>query len=285
MLGHGRKHHTFRSPTHPRTLYSATLEQTMQYLQQDRFRQFLTLVAILAAFGTNVASNLVPVGGETIGKIANTKFKDVLIIPANYAFAIWGLIYVGLIGFGIYQARPAWAQNLYLRRAGYFVVLAMVAQIAWVYIFLYRYFAWSLLAMVVILLATIAAYLRMGIGIRRAIRQERWWLQAPISLYMGWISVATVVNVAIALHDAGWHAEGMTATIWTIVMAVASTAISAILRWRRHDNVYPAVTVWALVAIAIGNLNTSAIAFSAGGLAIALILWIFFCHNRRNLEF
>jgi hypothetical protein len=257
----------------------------MQYLQQDRFRQFLTLVAILAAFGTNVASNVVPVGGETIGEIANTTFQDVLIIPANYAFAIWGLIYVGLIGFGIYQARPAWAQNLYLRRAGYFVVLAMLAQIAWVYIFLYRYYALSLLAMVVILLATIAAYLRMGIGIRRAIRQERWWLQAPISLYMGWISVATVVNVAIALYDAGWHGEGMTATIWTIVMAVASTAISAILRWRRHDNVYPAVTVWALVAIAIGNLNISAIAFSAGGLAIALILWIFFCNNRRQLEF
>jgi hypothetical protein len=160
----------------------------------------------------------------------------------------------------------------------------MLAQIAWVYVFLYRYYAWSLVAMVVILLATIAAYLRLEVGMRRAVRQEKWWLQAPISLYLGWISVATVVNVAIALYAAGWQGGGMAPATWTVVMAVASTAIAAVLRWRRRDNVYPLVTVWALVAIAVRNFNIPAIAFSSLGLAVVLVLWLLFCQTRRQME-
>lgn len=85
-------------------------------LNSDILRQFTNLVAIVAAFGTNVYANIAPIKGLNIGEISNTLFKDVLITPANYAFAIWGVIYLGLFGFAIYQVLPNQKQNPHLHR-------------------------------------------------------------------------------------------------------------------------------------------------------------------------
>ena len=86
--------------------------------EPDILRQFINLIAIVAAFGTNVAANLAPIKGLNIGEISNTLFKDVLITPANYAFAIWGVIYLGLFSFAIYQVLPNQRQNPHLRQVG-----------------------------------------------------------------------------------------------------------------------------------------------------------------------
>jgi hypothetical protein len=106
------------------------MKQSTTSLDRDRLRQFLNLAAILAAFGINVWANVAPLNGLTIGAISNTFFREVLIVPANYAFAIWGLIYLGLLSFGVYQVLPAQAQNPSLRRMGYLLVVACLAQIA-----------------------------------------------------------------------------------------------------------------------------------------------------------
>jgi uncharacterized membrane protein YqjE len=122
----------------------------------ERFiRQVLNLTAILAAFGVNVLANIAPFNGLTIGEISNTVFRNVLITPANYAFAIWGLIYLGLITLGVYQVLPAQRQNPSLRQMGYLLVLASLAQILWVFFFQYRMFTLSLVAMLAILLPLI----------------------------------------------------------------------------------------------------------------------------------
>lgn len=76
------------------------MKQSTTSLDRDKLRQFLNLAAILAAFGMNVWANVAPLNGLTIGAISNTFFREVLIVPANYAFAIWGLIYLGLLSFG-----------------------------------------------------------------------------------------------------------------------------------------------------------------------------------------
>ena len=75
-------------------------------VNQDWLRQWVNFLAILAAFGTNVWANVAPLSGLTIGEISRTFFSNVLIIPANYAFAIWGLIYLGLISLAIYIVLP-----------------------------------------------------------------------------------------------------------------------------------------------------------------------------------
>ncbi|MGB5632939.1 MAG: tryptophan-rich sensory protein, partial [Waterburya sp.] len=124
-------------------------------------RQILTLVAILAAFGMNIWANINPPNGSTIGAISQNIFGNVLITPASYAFVIWGLIYLGLISFAIYQALPAQKNNLLLEKIGYKLAIASFFQIIWVICFLYRHYAASFIAMLCILLPLIAAYGRL----------------------------------------------------------------------------------------------------------------------------
>jgi hypothetical protein len=221
-------------------------------------RQIITFIAIATAFVVNVISNIFPAGGVNIGAISNTLFKDVLIIPANYAFAIWGLIYLGLFAFGIYQLLPNQRQDEDLRRIGYWMAIASVAQCVWVYLFLYRLFAWSVVAMLLILVPLITIYLSLNVGIKTVSRGKKWCIHRPVSIYLGWISVATVVNVACALYAQGWNGWGISDQNWTVMMILIATAIAGSIAIRGEDIVYPGVTVWALVAIAIkhGNIPT-----------------------------
>lgn len=248
------------------------MRQSTTSLNQDILRQFLTLIAILAAFGTNVLANVAPFNGLTIGEISNTVFKEVLITPANYAFAIWGLIYLGLIGLAVYQVLPAQRQNSSLRRIGYFLVLASLAQIAWVFFFEYQLFTLSLVAMLGILLPLIGAYQQLGVGRDRISRMDKWLVFMPLSIYLGWISVATIVNVALVLYNLGWQGWGISPEVWTAIALIAGAAIAAIISIQRADIAFVLVIVWAFIAIAVRQANISLIAITAGGLAIALVL-------------
>jgi hypothetical protein len=160
-----------------------------------------TLIAILATLTINVLSNFFPPQGANIGEIANTTLLEVQITPANYAFAIWGLIYIGLITYGVYQLRPTQRRDPTLQRVSTLLIVACVAQIVWVYLFTTKLFSLSVVAMLVILLALIGAYLQLGVGKIRVLGDRLWLAHIPFSIYLGWISVATIVNVASALYE------------------------------------------------------------------------------------
>ncbi|WP_414529135.1 tryptophan-rich sensory protein [Nodularia chucula] len=239
---------------------------------QDFIRQLATLIAIVAGFAVNVVSNLYPPNGLRIGEVSNTLFANVLIIPANYAFAIWGLIYLGLFALGIYQFLPNQKDDVDLRKTGYLLVLASVAQIVWVYLFLYRLFGFSVIAILLILLSLIAVYLRLEIGKKRVSQMKRWCVHFPISIYLGWISVATIVNVASWLYLQEWNGWGISAELWTAMMLLVAFAIAAVMALQNRDFAYSGVTVWALVAIAIQHWNNSLLRNVSLILAIALMV-------------
>lgn len=239
----------------------------------DTIRQGINLGAILAALAINVYTNINPPNGVTIGEISNTTFRNVVITPANYAFAIWGLIYLGLISFGIYQGLPEQRRNPQMLKIGYLITIASLSQIAWVFLFQYGFFVPSVLAMLGILIPLMVIYLRLGIGKKRVARHEIWWVHIPLSIYFGWISVATIVNVAIALYSVNWNGWGISPQVWTAIMLVIGAAIAATIIGQRRDVAYPLVFVWAFVAIAIRQWNIPLIAVTASGLAFAL--WVF----------
>ncbi|MFM6180869.1 MAG: tryptophan-rich sensory protein [Cuspidothrix sp.] len=238
---------------------------------QDRLRQWVTLIAIVGAFVVNVASNIFPLNGLSIGAISNTVFKDVLIIPANYAFAIWGLIYLGLFALAIYQFLPRKKQDADLRKTGYLLAVASGFQSIWVYFFLARFFAFSVVAMFGILASLMVAYQLLGVGEYPTSRRKRLCLHYPISIYLSWISVATVVNVACALHFYGWNGWGISGQIWTMIMLAIASIIGAIMMIRFKDIPYVSVTVWALIAIAIKHGDVNILRDLAIFLAFALI--------------
>lgn len=243
-----------------------------------------TLIAILTTLTVNVLSNIFPSQGLTIGEIATTILQGVLITPANYAFAIWGLIYLGLIAYGVYQLRPAQRSHPTIRRVDPLLIIACIAQIAWVYLFTLRLFWLSVVAMLGILLSLIGAYLQLSIGRERVPRERQWLVQMPFSIYLGWISVATIVNIASALYTSGWDGWGIRAESWTIIMLILGAVIAAIVAIQRADTAFTLVFVWAYVAIAIRQLNAPSIGITAGVSAIVLIVLLWFGRRRKTLK-
>ena len=204
--------------------------------------------------------------------LSDRLFPSVQILPANYAFAIWAPIYLGLIAFGLYQAQPTQRHNPSLQRGGYRLVFACISQCAWIYLFLTRLFPLSVVAMLGILLPLIVLYQRLEIGQHHVSPTEQWFIQIPISIYLGWITVAIVVNAALALYSINWDGWGITPAIWAVITIVVSAAITTLVTIEHHDPAYLLVIIWALIAIGIRHLDTPLITVTAAVAAIFLIL-------------
>jgi hypothetical protein len=234
-------------------------------------RQVSTLIAIITAFGMNIWANVNPPNGLTIGEISQNIFKNVLITPSNYAFAIWGLIYLGLISFAIFQALPAQKSDALLYKIGYKLAIASLAQIIWVFCFLYRQYDASMIAMLCILFPLIGAYWSLPFKTRIS-RWQQWLIKLPISIYLAWISVATIVNGAILLESWQWDGWGISPTVWTVIMLLIAGLITHFVVLPRLDFAYAGVFIWAAIAIAIKNSEIILISGTAIGLSISLIV-------------
>lgn len=244
--------------------------------------QIATVIAILGAIVINALSNNFPLNGLSVGAIANTILGGVLITPANYAFAIWGVIYLGLIGFGIYQALPRQRYNPQLLKLRAPIIWASVFQCIWVYLFQLQQFWLSVVFMFGILINLIAAYIWSRSEKNRVSREEKWLAQIPISIYLGWISVASIVNVASALYASRWNGWGIAPSIWTVLMILIAAIITAAIVVRYRDAAFTGVIVWAFVAIAIRQFAQTAILITAIASVIVLIV-LFFQQDSHRL--
>lgn len=250
-------------------------------VNQESLRRWVNFVLILAAFGMNVLANIAPLNDLTVGEIANTLLKDVLIIPANYAFAIWGLIYLGLISLAIYQVLPAQRNNPRLQQMGYHLAIASFSQIIWVFLFQFQFFALSLIAMLAILIPLILLYLRLDINLTNLSSSQRWLVNFPISIYLGWISVATIVNIASVLEIVDWSGWGISPLVWTVVMMIVSAIIAVIVIWQRKDTAFGGVFIWAFIAIAFKHEENPTL-FIIGWLLAGILLIISITRKRVN---
>lgn len=246
--------------------------------------QVATVITIFATIVINAISNIFPLRGVNIGTIANTILGGVLVTPANYAFAIWGLIYLGLIGFGIYQALPRQRYNPRLLKLRAPIIWASVFQIVWVYLFQVQQFWLSVAFMFGILLNLIAAYIWSRFENNRVSREEKWFAQFPISIYLGWISVASIVNVASALYASRWNGFGIAPSVWTILMILIAATITIAIIFRYRDIAFTGVIVWAFVAIAVRQFAQTAILITAIASVIVLIALLFqqYTHRLRS---
>ena len=243
----------------------------------------LNLLSVLLVLGVNYASQAQAWGAPTIGEISNR--IDNLMTPASYAFAIWGPIFLGLLAFGIYGlyrvARYPDDSSYLLQTAPWFV-LANVCNAAWVWIFTREWFGLSVLVMLVLLLALIQLI--------RKLNMERWdapigtiaFVWWPICLYAGWITVATMVNIALYLKTLGWDGSPLTPDGWVVVLVLVTTEINAYLIFSRNMREFAAVGIWALVAIGVRHqTDLSYIAYTAWGCA-ALLSVLALWHGYRN---
>jgi hypothetical protein len=249
------------------------MKLTTQRTDPDLVRQVTILAAIIGSIVINTISNFFPPDGVDMATLSDRLFTSVQILPANYAFAIWAPIYLGLVALGIYQVQPAQRHNPILQRGGYLLVFACISQCAWIYLFLARLFPLSVVAMLGILVPLIVLYQRLEIGQKHVSPTEQWFIQIPISIYLGWITVAIVVNASLALYSINWDGWGIAPTIWAVIMMLVSGAITTQVIIKHYDTAYLLVIIWALIAIGIRHLDTPLITVTAAVTAIFLILF------------
>lgn len=238
-------------------------------MNRDMLRQFIVIMAFSATLIVNALSNALPLNGQTPADISNRLAN--LFVPANYVFSIWGVIYTLLIGFVIYQALPSQRTNPLLRQIGYWFVLSCAANITWIFLFHWNQFAWSVLAMLVILFALVMIYIRVGVGTVKLKGAQRWWVQLPFSVYLGWVSVATIANIAYTLMDAGQpNFLGIAGATWATVMLIVAMLLTATLILTRRDLAYSLVIIWALIGIVVAQAETPQVANTAAVMIVML---------------
>lgn len=236
-------------------------------------RQVAVVLSTLGVIVVNGLANALPLNGQTTGAISD-RFQ-VYFVPAGYVFAIWGLIYLALIGYSIYQALPSQRDNPRLQRIGWLYVVSCAANTAWLFLWHYEFLEWTIVVMGVLLLCLIAIYLILGIGRRRTSATEMWLTHVPFSIYLGWITVATLANATLLLDYLHWGGWGLAAEGWAVIMLAVATAITLLVRLSRGEVAYLAVIVWAFVGIAIRHSATPIVAVAAWiatGLVVLMLL-------------
>lgn len=239
-------------------------------MSKDSVRQWANVVGFIAVLVVNFLANALPINDLTTGDISDN--FDVYFVPAAYVFSIWGVIYLALAGFCAYQALPSQRENPRLRRLGYLFVVTCIANISWIFLWHYERFPLTLIAMVVLLLALIAAYLRLDVGRANPPTRELLLVDVPFAIYLGWITVATIANVTSVLDYWGWTGGGISPEAWTIIMLAAAVAIGAAVAYTRRDVAYLLVLVWAFAGIAVKHADTAVVANGAWIATVAAAL-------------
>lgn len=220
-------------------------------------RQISVIATVLVTLVVNGLANGLPLNGQNTGEISD-RF-NVYFVPAGYVFSIWGLIYIGLIAYAVYQALPSQRENPRLRATGWWIALGGLANSTWIFLWHYNQFPLTLVAMLVLLATLIVTYLRLGIGRTTITSGEKWTVHLPFSIYLGWITVATVANISDVLDFLKWNRFGIAPEIWMSIVLAAVLVIAVIMNFTRRDIAYAAVLLWALAGISVKQAPVPAV--------------------------
>jgi len=225
---------------------------------KDILRQISVVLTILATIVVNVLANVLPINGQNTGAISD-QFQ-VYFVPAGYVFSIWGVIYIGLIALAIFQALPSQRENPRLRSTGWWIVFGGLANIAWIFLWHYEQFPLTLVAMLVLLGTLIITYMGLDTGRSLVSKAETWTVRVPISIYLGWITVATIANVTSLLDFLKWDGLGISPEVWMWIILAAVFVIATLMNFYRRDIAYTAVLLWALAGISIKHADVPEVA-------------------------
>lgn len=252
-------------------------------MNMKRILQLSNLLSLIVAVFINYYVNAKKAGTPSISEISGK--YDTLLTPAGYAFSIWGLIYLALFVFAIYQLLDIFYKKIdtsYVNEIGWWFSIANLANAAWVIAFTQDMPGLS----VMVMLALFFSLLKIVVNTH----MEKWdapeatigFLWWPISLYFGWINVALIVNIAAWLTSLGWTGGPLGAAPWAILVLVVAAVIFIAMVWKRNMREYATVGVWGIVAIGVKNWDTQASVAYTAIIISAVILLNVMVHGYQN---
>ena len=206
----------------------------------------------------NYLSNTGIFNGKTIANVSN-EYQN-LFTPAGYAFSIWGLIYLLLIGFVLYTGRSLFKPSKneadgFVEKIGWWFVVSCIANCVWILTWLYGFTG---LSVVVLLVAFISLLMIVLEALKyNASSAQKWFINFPFQIYAGWVSVALIAATAAWLTKIGWNGLGISEITWTIILMIIASIIHLFMTWKKNAPIFAFVAVWALVAIAVANKEVS----------------------------
>jgi len=233
-------------------------------MNKSRLVLSLSILNLLGFLGTVVVNGLataLPINNKTTGELSD--LYPNLFTPAGLTFAIWGVIYVLLAIFVVYQLIPSVrrdAQKVYfVERIGPLFFISSIANVGWIFAWHYEIVPLSLVLMLILFGCLIAIYLRLNIGKSEATKKEKYLVHLPFSVYLGWITIATIANVTALLVNINWNAWGLGEQFWAVAVIIVGIAIALSVLFTRKDIYYCLVVDWALLGILIKRLPVTTV--------------------------
>lgn len=234
-------------------------------MSTTRTRQFATALIVLVTLVVNGAANALPINQSTAA--ISDRFH-VFVIPAGYVFSIWGVIYLGLIAFTVYQWR--FGTDPVVERIGWLPAVSGIFNTVWLLLFQYEVFVLTVPLMLALLVTLIAIHLRLWSVRRELTTGSRWAIRIPFSIYLGWITVATIANIAQTLSALGFDGFGIRPELIASVVLLLGLAIAARFTWEFRDAAYGFVIVWAYAGIVAKESSAFLVPWVAGAGALLI---------------
>ena len=232
--------------------------------------QSLNVAVFAITVVVNGLASSLALNGVTTAEVSDLYFT--LVTPAGYVFAIWGVIYTLLLLFSVFQALPSQREKPFIEQINVLFVLSGVFNVVWLFLWHYDQIVLSVALMFALLATLIAIYMRLGIGKTSVTLKERVFVHLPFSVYMGWITVASIANVASALVSVQWDGFGLASETWAVLVIAVALIITLAVIATRKDIAYSLVLVWALVGIAVNQNGYQNIVTAATASAVIIIV-------------
>jgi hypothetical protein len=230
-------------------------------MHKNLILKILATISFVAMVTVNIMANALPINNRNTGQISDSYAN--LFAPAGITFAIWGLIYLLLLGFVIYLFFPfsknkAPKKEELLKKINIYFIATSLANIVWIFSWHYDLISISVLLMLSLLyfLIRIADIIRK----EKLTTQEKLFISVPFGVYFGWITVATIANLTVFLVSLGWSGFGISDFIWTSIILLVG-AVIGILRMRKDRNIaYGLVLIWAYIGILYKHVSMTGFA-------------------------
>lgn len=214
----------------------------------------LAIFNLLVFIGTiimNALANVLPINGITTGEISD--LYPNLFVPAGITFSIWGIIYTLLGIFTVYQLIVAFnskdGEETFVNKIGIWNIVLGIGNMIWILVWHYTYVGLSVIIMISMLISLIIIYKRLDIGKAVKKKSEVFLVDITFSIYLGWISIATIANITAFLVDINWYGFGIAPEIWTVVLMTVGIILGLIFVYFYKDIFYALVIDWALLGI------------------------------------
>lgn len=224
-----------------------------------RTLQIANGIALVSTIIINYVSNTGLLNGKTIGDVSNG--LTTLFTPAGYAFAIWGLIYLLLIGFIFYQGKSLFSSNTasdeVVLKIGWWFVISCIANSTWVFLWIYGFTGLSCLFILLLLYSLMQIIFRCRLELDLEPFSKMLFIAWPFVFYAGWVTVASIANISAYLFKINWDGFGLAPDLWAIIMIFVAVIVNVWAIYSRNLREFAVVGAWALIAIGVRNQETA----------------------------